>query len=437
VWISREHILGHHLLRRQVIKGEERIRLALSHKEADRVPVDFGGCAQTTIHVGVIAKLRDHFGLERRLVTVEEPYTMMGRLDEDLKSALGTDVDAVNHLSTFFGNARERWKEYRMENGLEVLVPGSFNVTRDEKGDIYAYPGGDTSVPPSAKMPKGGYYFDEIIRQKPIVEEELKAEDNLEEFQPMGAKEIAYLADCLKEQRKTGRAAFGVVPGAGLGDVACVPAPWLKDPKGIRDVEEWYISTITRVDLLHEIFDKQTDIAIENLAKIHKAVGEDIDVAWVCGTDFGTQSSTFCSLATFDELYKLYYRKVTGWIHENTKWKAFKHCCGAVEPFMEAFIDSGFDIINPVQWTAAGMEPRRLKEKYGDRLVFWGGGVDTQRTLPFGTPAQVREEVLRICEIFAPGGGFVFNTIHNIQANTPMENMVAMLDALKEFDGRR
>ena len=104
---------------------------------------------------------------------------------------------------------------------------------------------------------------------------------------------------------------------------------------------------------------------------------------------------------------------------------------------MDAFIDSGFDIINPVQWTARGMEPKLLKKKYGSRITFWGAGVDTQKTLPFGTPAQVREEVLSICEIFTPGGGFVFNTIHNIQANTPIENIVAMLDALQEFNGAR
>jgi uroporphyrinogen-III decarboxylase len=161
-----------------------------------------------------------------------------------------------------------------------------------------------------------------------------------------------------------------------------------------------------------------------------------MDVVWVCGTDFGTQTSTFCSLQTYEELYEPYYRKVNDWIHAHTAWKTFKHCCGAIENFMEALIESGFDIINPVQWNAAGMDPRRLKERYGERIVFWGGGVDTQRTLPFGSPEEVRRQVLSLCEIFAPGGGFVFNTVHNIQANTPVRNVVAMLDALDEFNGR-
>jgi len=417
------------------MKGRERIRLALEHREADRVPVDFGASAQTTIHVSVIAKLREHFGLPRVPVKVEEPYTMMGRLDEDLKQAMGVDIDALNPRNSFFGIPRSGWKEFRMEDGLEVLVPGDFHVTRDERGDLLTYPQGDRSAAPSARMPRGGWYFDSIIRQEPIIEEELRAEDNLEDFALLGQDELDFLAQGLAELSDSGRARLGVVPGAGLGDIACVPAPWLKAPRGIRDIEEWYVSTLTRTELLHEIFDRQTDIAIENLALMHGLIGEAIDVAWVCGTDFGTQSSTFCSLATFNELYKPYYRRVNDWIHAHTGWKTFKHCCGAIEPFMEALIESGFDIMNPVQWTAAGMDPGRLKERYGSRIVFWGGGVDTQGTLPFGSPEEVRREVLSICEIFAPGGGFVFNTVHNIQAGTPVENIVAMLSALDEFNG--
>ncbi len=156
---------------------------------------------------------------------------------------------------------------------------------------------------------------------------------------------------------------------------------------------------------------------------------------FVCGTDFGTQTSAFCNVATFRELWFPYYKRVNDWVHANTTWKCFKHSCGSVERFFESFIEAGFDIINPVQCSAAGMDPAGLKRKYGSRLVFWGGGVDTQKTLPFGTPQEVREEVLRRCEILAPGGGFVFNSIHNLQAGTPVANIVAMLDAVHEFNG--
>ena len=123
------------------------------------------------------------------------------------------------------------------------------------------------------------------------------------------------------------------------------------------------------------------------------------------------------------------------WIHAHTTWKAFKHSCGAVEPLMAHFIKAGFDIINPVQCSASGMDPKTLKARYGSRLVFWGGGVDTQKVLPFGTPSQVREQVLARCEIFARDGGFVFNAIHNVQAQTPVRNVVAMIDAVHAFNG--
>jgi uroporphyrinogen-III decarboxylase len=128
-----------------------------------------------------------------------------------------------------------------------------------------------------------------------------------------------------------------------------------------------------------------------------------------------------------------YYKKINDWIHQNTGWKTFKHSCGAVESFMDLFIESGFDIINPVQINAAGMDSLLLKKKYGSRIVFWGGGVDTQGVFPFGTPQQVKDQVRRQCEIFNNNGGFVFNTVHNIQANVPFENVVAMLEVLKEL----
>ena len=122
------------------------------------------------------------------------------------------------------------------------------------------------------------------------------------------------------------------------------------------------------------------------------------------------------------------------WIHKNTHWKVFKHCCGAVEPLIGPMADAGFDILNPVQCSAVGMDPAHLKKTYGSRITFWGGGIDTQKTLPFGTPEDVRKEVLERCRIFSTGGGFVFNTIHNTQAKTPLENFIAMLDAVKEFN---
>jgi uroporphyrinogen-III decarboxylase len=417
--------------------SRQRVIQALNHKEPDRVPVDFGGTAVTGVHVSCVDALRRHYGLERHPVKLYEPYQMLGWIDEDLKKAMGLDVEGIPSPETLFGFRNENWKPWRLDSGLEVLVSAHFQTTREPDGDLLIYPKGDLSARPSGRMPKGGFFFDTIVRQDPIDESRLNPEDNLEEFKPISPADLEYYRDASDKAARTGRAVMATFGGTGLGDIALVPAPFLKNPKGIRDIEEWYISTLTRQDYVHRIFEKQCEIALANLEKVKAAVGEKVDTVFVCGTDFGTQQSTFCSLKTFRNLYFPYYKKINDWIHRNTNWKTFKHSCGAVETFLDAFIESGFDIFNPVQCSAAGMDPEHLKRAYGGRIAFWGGGVNTQRTLAFGKPEDVRAEVLRRCEIFARGGGFIFNAIHNIQAGTPLENIVAMLDAVKEFNGEK
>jgi hypothetical protein len=170
-------------------------------------------------------------------------------------------------------------------------------------------------------MPANGFYFDTIVRQEPIDEEKLDPEDNLEEFGPIGEQELAHIGSELDRVADSPRARIGTFGGTGLGDIALVPAPFLKYPKGIRDVEEWYISTVTRQDYLHEVFTRQCETALKNLEKIHQVVGDAIDVLFVCGTDFGTQQSTFCSPATFKSLYAPYYKQVNDWVHANTSWR--------------------------------------------------------------------------------------------------------------------
>lgn len=218
----------------------------------------------------------------------------------------------------------------------------------------------------------------------------------------------------------------------GFGDIAQVPGPGLKHPKGIRDPQEWYIAHVTHPNYIYEIFAIQCEVALENLKLYYQAVGDKIDVVVVSGTDFGAQHAAFISPDMYRQLYKPFHQQLNDWIHANTPWKVFFHSCGSVVDFLDDFIDAGVDILNPVQCSAAGMDPMWLKENYGDKLVFWGGGVDTQKTLPFGTPDQVRQEVADRIRIFAPGGGFVFNTIHNIQQGTPVENLLAMYETVKE-----
>lgn len=415
--------------------SRERTLQSLSHQNPDRIPLDLGSTAVTGIHALVVEKLRDYFSLEKRPVKVYEPYQMLGEVDNELREALQIDTTGIIGRNNMFGIENSDWKEFKTFWGQVVMLPGKFNTKIDEKGDLLVFPEGDTSVPPSGRMPKASFFFDAIIRQPEIDEAKLEVKDNLEEFSEINEEDLMYWGSQANHAKKTGKAVVASFGGTAIGDIALVPAVQLKHPKGIRDITEWYLSTVMRTDYLHQIFEKQTDIALSNLDKIHKVTGDAVDVVFVCGTDFGTQDTQFCSPESFRELYSPYYKKINNWIHKNTQWKSFKHSCGAVEPLMQLFIDSGFDIINPVQINATGMDPMRLKEKYGRDIVFWGGGVDTQKVLSFASPKEVEEQVLKMCRIFSVSGGFVFNTVHNIQATTPVENVIAMLNGLRKFNG--
>ena len=414
--------------------SRERLTLALNHSEADRVPLDLGACAVTGMHASAVYGLRQALRLDApgTPVKVIEPYQMLGEIAPDLMDAIGVDVVGLGGRKTLFGFANEGWKEWRLFDGTPVLVPECFNTTPEADGSILLYPEGDESAPASGKMPKDGYFFDSIVRQPPVDDDNLNVEDNLEEFGPISDDDLQHFAHEAERLHATGRGILANFGGTAFGDIALVPAPWLKHPKGIRDIEEWYVSTVTRRDYVHEVFERQCEIALANLAKIAEVVGDRVQAVFITGTDFGTQRGPFIRREAYCDLYKPFHKQVNDWIHKHTTWKTFIHSCGSVAALTEDFVDAGFDIMNPVQCSAVDMEPESLKSRFGDRLTFWGGGVDTQQTLPFGTPEQVREEVRERIRVFGKGGGFVFNTIHNVQSGTPVENLIAMYETLRE-----
>lgn len=417
------------------MNSKERVRAAVERRQPDRIPIDFGGSFITGIHCSVVADLRRHYGLEPRPVKVCEPYQMLGLIEDDLAAAMGIDTVPIFPNRTIFGFVNENWKPWRTPWGQDVLVSGHFEADETPAG-VSIYPKGDRNSPPSGFMPASGYFFDTLIRQPEIDEDNLCVEDNLEEFGLMKPDEEAYWQEQAERFRGCNRSVVTHLNGTGLGDIALVPAPFLQAPRGVRDVAQWYMTLATDPGFVKELFDRQVDIALANLARLNEIAGDVIDVVVVCGTDFGTQESTFCSRGTFDDIWLPRYRRINDWIHAHTPWMTFKHSCGAIEPLMPGIIEAGFDIINPVQCSARGMDARELKARYGSRITFWGGAVNTQKTLPFGTPQEVRSEVLERCATFAPGGGFIFNSIHNVQALTPTANVVAMIDAIYEFNSK-
>ncbi|MHC4431354.1 MAG: uroporphyrinogen decarboxylase/cobalamine-independent methonine synthase family protein, partial [Planctomycetota bacterium] len=381
----------------------QRVLSALNYERVDRVPVDLGGTLGTGAHVSVIANLRRALGLDKpgARVKVVEPYQMLGEVAADLRQMLGIDTVNLPGPKNHFGFPDADFKPWRTFDGTDVLVAGKFNTEPEPNGDVLQYPQGDRSAPPSGRMPKGGYYFDDIVRQEPIDEAKLDPADNLEDFAILSDEDLK-----LYEQRardlydNTDLAITTGLPGTAFGDIALVPAAFLKHPKGIRDIEEWYISTVSRREYIKEVFAGQAQIAIKNLELIHQAVGERICAVWLDGTDLAAQNTLFCSPDTYRELYLPFSKKLNDWIHTHTTWRTMKHCCGGCEPLIEGFIDAGFDILNPVQTSAKGMDPQVLVDKYGGRIVFWGGGADTQKTLPFGEPDEVRRQVAERVQIF-------------------------------------
>ncbi len=406
-----------------------RVKLALNHQEPDRPPIDLGSTSVTGAHVSIVSALRRRLGLSKaeERVKVIDPFQMLGEVAHDLKAALGCDFAGLGMRRNRFGFENRDWKPWVTFDGTPVLVPGKFNTIPEANGDLLLYPEGDATVPASGHMPNGGFYFDAIVRQPPIDEAALKVEDNLEEFRPVRDEDLEHLrATAAELYRNTPYALVGSFGGTAFGDIALVPGPSLKNPKGIRDVAEWYISTVTRREHVREIFDRQCDIALKNLALIHQAVGDQVTVIFTSGTDFGTQNAPFISPDAYRDLFQPFHQKVNNWVHRHTPWKSFCHSCGSIEPLIPDLIAAGFDILNPVQCSAANMEPERLKERYGEKLVFWGGLVNTQKTLPFGTAAEVTQEVESRLKIFSPGGGYVANAVHNIQAGCPVENVIEL-----------
>jgi len=415
--------------------SSQRLQRALNHEAVGRPPLDLGATAVTGMHVSTVSRLRQALlGDAGYRVKVIEPYQMLGQIDPALADALGVDVVGVMPPSTLFGFPNENWKELTLFDGTEVLVPGGFNITVGDDGDWYIHPQGDLSVPPSGHMPKDGFYFDSIPRQPPLDDEHLTLADNLAEFGPLSDEDVAHFAAAAREASRQGHGAILTCPGTGFGDIALVPAMWLKQPKGIRDVAEWYMATVSHRSFVASIFGAQCEIALANLERLVEAVGDRVQAAFTTGTDFGTQTGQFISRQTYRELYQPFHKQINAFLHQRTNWKIFIHSCGAVAELIPDFIEAGFDILNPVQCSATGMDAAGLKERFGRHLVFWGGAVDTQKTLPFGTPQEVRDEVRRRIDIFNRDGGFVFNPIHNVQAKVPIENVLAMFDALAGYE---
>lgn len=419
--------------------SRERLQAAIEHRQPDRCPIDLGSNGQTGMNVSTLYRFRQALGLDSHRLKVVEPCQMLGEIEEDLLKMVHGDVVGLWNTGTFFGFSNRGQKKWQLDDGTPLWVPEAFEVDVDAEGYKWLYPQGDRTAKPSACMPPNGYFFDGVSRSEPfdftIDEDDLKpVEDFKNDFAVASDEEARYWEEESKKLYDgTTYGIMGVLGGAGLGDVALVGGPHVTAAPGIRNLDDWLMAHAMYPDYIDEVFGYQTEIMLKNLEIYKQAVGNRIQVVWISGTDFGTQNSTFLSVNTFRELYKPHYQKINDWVHQNTGWKTFYHTCGCVTNLLDDLAEMGVDCLNPVQVNAiaeAGLDARGLKEKYGDKFTFWGGGVDTQKTLPFGTPEEVRREVQERVDIFSKDGGYVFSSIHNVVAKVPPENLIAMYETV-------
>ncbi len=416
------------------MNSREKLKKVINHKPIDGVVLDIGATPQTGISASTLFQLKKALGLEEKPITVHEPFQILGAVEEDVRKALGIDVVGIFSPYNAFGIKNENWKAWTMPDGTPTFMAGQFEYDVVD-GETLVYPQGDRSCAPSMKLPEGGYFFDAIDRSGQFDENCLNAREDFKNdfnvYTDETAKTFADQAEYFYNNTQYGM--VGNFAGMALGDAGAMPGQFLKEVSGIRRMDDWLMAHILWPDYVHEVFELQTEVALKNIEIYKQAVGDKIQVITVSPTDFGTQNREMISPDVFREMYKPYYKKVNDWIHKNTSWKVFFHTCGSIVNLLDDLFECGVDVLNPVQCSATGMEPHMLKEKYGDKFVFWGGGVDTQHTLPFGTPQQVAQEVEERLKIFSKDGGFVFSTIHNIVGKTPIENLVAMIETIKNY----
>ena len=378
--------------------SRERVRAAINHRQPDRVPIDFGSTSITGIHCSVVAALRDHYGLEKRPVKVCEPYQMLGLVEDDLLEAMGVGCRRASSPATRSSVSPTKTGRPGARPGARrCSFPNISTPPTDANGDLLIYPKGDTSAPPSGHMPKAGYFFDSIIRQEPIDEDNLNPEDNLEEFKPImrDRGHAAYWrgGGRAARHRPRRRSPTSAAPRSAT-------SPWCPrrssstrrasatSPSGTCPPPS-AANTCTRSSAGRARSPSPTCQAI------HDAVGDALDVVVLCGTDFGTQTSIFCSVDTFRDLWLPLLQadeRLDPQQHQLEDLQALLRRGGGVHP---PFHRRRLRHPQPGAVLGARHGPGRSSSSaYGDRITFWGGGVNTQKTLPFGTPEEVREQVL-------------------------------------------
>ena len=405
--------------------SQRRVLASLNHQQPDRVPVDLSGYRSSGISAIAYPKLRAALDLEPRSVDVYDPVQQLAVVHDDVLQLLG--VDTIE-LGRGFCHDDKWWTDWTLPNGIPCRMP--IWAKPDRVGDCWILR--SVSGRTIARMPAGSLHFDQVYWPFLDDKEDLS---RIEELYPehmwtgiasppgpsvSSVEELAAGAKALRGS--TSRAIIGLFGGN-----------LLEMGQFYYRMDNFLMMLAGEPQRAHRFLDALVEIHLRNLELFLGAVGPFIDVI-VFGDDLGAQNSPQISPRMYREFFKP--RHALLWAHAKqlADVKVMLHCCGAVRPLLPDIIDAGLDAINPVQISCRGMEAEGLKQDFGSELAFWGGGCDTQHILPHGTPDEVRKHVLHQCEVLAPGGGFVFQQVHNIMANVPVENILAMYQAVRDYN---
>lgn len=378
--------------------SRERVLLSLNHKEPDRVPFDMGGTVVTGISAKAYRKLRQHLGLPDIEPTIVNIFQQIAQVDDDVMAKLGVDVKNISPRSS-----------------------ATFKIEVKDAGD-YTYFYDEFHI--GWRMPKdGGLYYD--MFHHPLAGDHITVDDvaKFDWPNPIDPARFVGLKEAALEVREEEKRA--VVVGSMSAGIMEVYA-WT------RGFKDYFTDFAGNPKLAEKFMDRILEIQIQYWDKMFDTIGGVIDVACTAD-DFAGQQGMLISPRTYRKLAKPRHKELFDYIHRRSNAKIFFHSCGSVRAVIPDLIEIGCDILNPVQVSAAGMDSAELKREFGADVTFWGGGVDTQRVLGVGTPDQVREDVKRRLNDFMPGGGFIFNTVHNIQGNVPIENIMAMWETVQEY----
>mgnify|MGYP006286605563 CR=1 FL=1 len=411
-----------------IMTSRERVTAAVDHREPDQVPIDFGGHRSSGIMALGYKKLREYLGLPKKPIKIYDMIQQLAVVDNDVLDRFG--VDTIE-MGRGFALDDKDWKEWTMPDGTEVLIPSYVDVEKKDGSWVLKAPSGiDSGV-----QREGMIYFDQIYwPYKDGVPEEFSginealadvmwsvpSPPNLEKT---SAEEAAAGAKKLRES--TDRYIVFLF-GGNLLEISSF----------LCSIPEFMMLMAAEPDKTHKLLDALVEIHKKNIDTFVPAVAPYIDNI-LFGDDLGMQSGPQISPDMYREYFKPRHEELWKYAKKVSGKTVQLHSCGGLRPLLNDLIDAGLDAVNPVQISSAGMDAAELKQEFGDRLCLWGGGCDTQHVLPNGTPEEVRSHVLKQCEILQPGGGFVFQQVHNIMANVPPENIVTMFDAVAEFNGKK